>query len=122
MATYIVRRVLWAIVLIILVSALTFLFFDILPAGDPAVLRAGHNAGPAAIQHIRVELGLDKPIYTQFFNSSRAIAAAFTSSQEPGAMSGSPSVLSIGSPRCCCPGSCWPPPRRRSTPECCAAA
>jgi peptide/nickel transport system permease protein len=73
MATYIARRVLWAIVLIILVSALTFLFFDILPAGDPAVLRAGHNAGPAAIQHIRVELGLNKPIYTQFFDYMKNI-------------------------------------------------
>ena len=49
MATYIVRRILWGIVLIILVSALTFLFFYILPAADPAVLRAGRNAGPAAI-------------------------------------------------------------------------
>jgi peptide/nickel transport system permease protein len=73
MATYIARRILWGIVLVILVSALTFLFFDVLPAGDPAVLRAGHNAGPAAIAHIRVELGLNKPIYTQFFNYMKGI-------------------------------------------------
>jgi peptide/nickel transport system permease protein len=67
LATYIVRRVLWGIVLLILVSALTFLFFDILPSADPAVLRAGHNASPAIIAHIRTELGLDKPVYTQFY-------------------------------------------------------
>jgi peptide/nickel transport system permease protein len=67
MATYIARRVLWGIVLLILVSALTFVFFNILPSADPAVLRAGHNAGPAIIAHIRQELGLDKPVYTQFY-------------------------------------------------------
>jgi peptide/nickel transport system permease protein len=73
MATYIVRRILWGIVLVILVSALTFLFFYILPAADPAVLRAGRNAGPAAIAHIRQELGLDKPVYTQFWDYMRNI-------------------------------------------------
>ncbi len=68
MATYIVRRILWGIVLIILVSALTFLFFNILPSADPAVLRAGRNSSPATIEHIRVELGLNRPVYQQFFD------------------------------------------------------
>ena len=73
MATYIARRVLWGIVLIILVSALTFLFFDILPSADPAVLRAGRNSSPATIEHIRVELGLNKPVYQQFFTYMKNI-------------------------------------------------
>jgi peptide/nickel transport system permease protein len=73
MATYIARRVLWGIVLLILVSALTFLFFNILPSADPAVLRAGHNAGPGIIKHIRHELGLDRPVYTQFFDYMKNI-------------------------------------------------
>jgi len=46
MGAYIIRRVLWGIVLLILVSALTFLFFDVFPAADPAQLRAGRNASP----------------------------------------------------------------------------
>jgi peptide/nickel transport system permease protein len=66
MATYTVRRILWGVVFIILVSALTFLFFDVFPSADPAVLRAGRNGSPATIAHIRHELGLDKPVYTQF--------------------------------------------------------
>jgi peptide/nickel transport system permease protein len=66
MTTYIIRRILWGVVLIILVSALTFLFFDVFPSADPAVLRAGRNGSPATIAHIRHELGLDKPIFTQF--------------------------------------------------------
>jgi peptide/nickel transport system permease protein len=67
MGTYIIRRVLWGIVLIILVSALTFLFFNVFPSADPAILRAGRNSSPATIAYIRHELGLDQPIYTQFF-------------------------------------------------------
>lgn len=67
MIRYIIRRVLWGIVLLILVSALTFLLFTIFPTADPAQLRAGRNASPAIIHHIRVELGLNKPVYTQFW-------------------------------------------------------
>jgi peptide/nickel transport system permease protein len=77
MATYIARRVLWGIVLVILVSALTFLFFNVLPSADPAVLRAGRNGNPATIAHIRAELGLDKPIYTQFFDYMKNIVLHF---------------------------------------------
>jgi peptide/nickel transport system permease protein len=68
MGTYIIRRVLWGIVLLILVSALTFLIFNILPSADPAVLRAGRNSSPAVIAHIAHELGTDRPVYTQFFD------------------------------------------------------
>jgi len=77
MTTYIIRRLLWGILLLFLVSALTFLFFYIFPAADPAVLRAGRNASPATIAHIRHELGLDKPIYTQYYNYMKGIILHF---------------------------------------------
>jgi peptide/nickel transport system permease protein len=64
---YIIRRILWGVVLLILISALTFLFFRIFPTANPAQLRAGRNASPAIINHISAELGLNKPIYTQFW-------------------------------------------------------
>jgi peptide/nickel transport system permease protein len=67
MTAYIIRRILWGIVLIMLVSALTFLLFDVLPGANPAQLRAGRNASPAIIRYITHELGLDKPVYTQFY-------------------------------------------------------
>jgi peptide/nickel transport system permease protein len=67
MATYLVRRILWGIVLIILVSALTFVIFNVLPSVDPAILRAGRNSSPKTIAYIRRELGLNKPVYTQFY-------------------------------------------------------
>jgi peptide/nickel transport system permease protein len=73
MTAYIIRRVLWGILLIALVSALTFVIFYVLPSADPAVLRAGRNATPANIVYIRHELGLDKPLYTQFYNYMKGI-------------------------------------------------
>jgi peptide/nickel transport system permease protein len=81
MATYIIRRVLWGILLIILVSAITFLLFNVFPSGDPAQLRAGRNGSPATIAFIRHELGLDKPIYTQFYIYMKNILLHFNFGQ-----------------------------------------
>ncbi|MGO9883986.1 MAG: ABC transporter permease [Solirubrobacteraceae bacterium] len=77
MAAYIVRRVLWGIVLIMLVSALTFLLFNVLPGANPAQLRAGRDASPIIIAHITKELGLDKPVYTQFYDYMKGIILHF---------------------------------------------
>ena len=77
MTTYIVRRLLWAVVLLVLVSALTFVFFAIFPTADPAVLRAGRNPSPQTIAHIRHALGLDKPLYTQFWLYMKGIFLHF---------------------------------------------
>ena len=77
MATYIIRRILWGIVLIILVSALTFVFFNVFPSADPAVLRAGRNGSPQTIAYIRHELGLDRPVYIQFWNYMKGIFLHF---------------------------------------------
>jgi peptide/nickel transport system permease protein len=77
MTTYIIRRILWGILLIILVSALTFLFFNVFPSADPAVLRAGRNGSPQTIAYIRHELGLDRPVYIQFWNYMKGIFLHF---------------------------------------------
>jgi peptide/nickel transport system permease protein len=77
MGTYIIRRVLWGIVLLLLVCALTFVLFNVLPSADPAVLRAGRNGSPSEIAYIRHSLGLDKPIYTQFYRYIKGIVLHF---------------------------------------------
>ncbi len=77
MTRYIIRRLLWGIVLMFIVSALTFVLFDILPSGDPARLRAGRSATPKTIAYIRHELGLDKPIYTQFYDYMKGVVLHF---------------------------------------------
>ena len=67
MAAYIVRRLLWVIVLLFAITAITFIIFTVLPAADPAVLRAGRQPSPQLIQSIRVQYGLDDPKIVQFF-------------------------------------------------------
>jgi peptide/nickel transport system permease protein len=67
MTRYIIRRVLWGILLLILVTALIFVLFRILPTGEPARLRAGHNASPQVIADLRVDLGLNKSLPAQFW-------------------------------------------------------
>jgi len=77
MTRYIIRRLLWGVALLFIVSALTFVLFDLLPSGDPAKLRAGRTATPQAIAHIRDELGLDKPVYTQFYDYMKGVVLHF---------------------------------------------
>ncbi len=77
MTRYIIRRVLWGVALLFIVSALTFVLFDILPTADPAQLRAGRNPNPHTVAYIRHELGLDKPLYTQFYDYMRGVVLHF---------------------------------------------
>jgi peptide/nickel transport system permease protein len=54
------------VVLLVVVSAVTFVVFSILPSTDPAVLRAGRQPTPEIIESIRQDLGLDRPKIVQF--------------------------------------------------------
>jgi peptide/nickel transport system permease protein len=66
MLTFIVRRLLWMVVLLLVISFLTFIIFYTLPAADPAALRAGRQPTPELLKSIRETLGLDKPWYVQY--------------------------------------------------------
>jgi peptide/nickel transport system permease protein len=66
MAAYIVRRLLWTVLLLLVITAITFLIFYVLPSGDPAKLRAGRSPSPETLAAIRNQLGLDKPLYQQY--------------------------------------------------------
>jgi peptide/nickel transport system permease protein len=70
---YIVRRVLWGIALLVIVSAVVFVLFYVLPTADPAKLRAGRTANPELIASIREQLHLDDPIYVQFWNYMKGV-------------------------------------------------
>jgi peptide/nickel transport system permease protein len=67
MARYIVRRLLWSVLLLIIVSAVVFVLFYVFPSADPAQLRAGRQANADQIAAIRESLGLDKSVLTQFW-------------------------------------------------------
>jgi peptide/nickel transport system permease protein len=67
MAAYILRRLIWVIVLLFVISLITFVVFTVLPAADPAALRAGRQPSPQLIATIREQFGLDDPMLVQFF-------------------------------------------------------
>ncbi len=54
------------ILVLFVVSLLTFLIFVKLPAGDPARRAVGRTTTPEQIEAARVAFGLDKPIYVQY--------------------------------------------------------
>ena len=66
MITYIVRRLLWSVLLLFVISFLTFIIFYILPSADAATLLAGRQPTPERIAAIEKNLGLDQPWYVQY--------------------------------------------------------
>lgn len=65
MPTYILRRLLQSVLILLGVSFITFFLLYILPA-DPVRQIAGRSATAATVESIRHELGLDRPFLIQF--------------------------------------------------------
>ncbi|MGH7643595.1 MAG: ABC transporter permease [Candidatus Dormibacteria bacterium] len=66
MGRYIVRRIGWCVVVMVLISILAFLVYYVLPPVSPAVLFAGKEATPAQIAEAQRSLGLNHPVWIQF--------------------------------------------------------
>jgi peptide/nickel transport system permease protein len=66
MLRYIIRRVLWAILVLLIVVFLTYMIFFLLPAGDPAVRLAGKQQTPQILAQVRQQFGLNHPWYIQY--------------------------------------------------------
>jgi len=77
MGAYIIRRLLWTLLLLFVISGVTFVVFYILPSADPAALRAGRQPEPDQIEAIRHQLGLDKPLYEQYAIYMRDVFTQF---------------------------------------------
>jgi peptide/nickel transport system permease protein len=67
MTRFVVRRLFSTALVLIAISILTFLIFQAIPNGDPALRLAGRTATPETIASIRHAWGFDKPLYTQYF-------------------------------------------------------
>jgi peptide/nickel transport system permease protein len=63
---YLIRRVLWAVILFLAVTIVSYILFFIIPA-DPARQFAGKGATQETIAQAKHYLGLDKPIYEQYY-------------------------------------------------------
>jgi peptide/nickel transport system permease protein len=63
---YIVRRLMWVVVVLLIITAFTYLIFFVMPPTDPAVQFAGKNPTPEQIAEVRRQFGLDKPVWAQY--------------------------------------------------------
>jgi peptide/nickel transport system permease protein len=66
MLFYILRRLAATVPVMLIVAVLVFLMLRLTP-GDPAAIIAGDTANAEQVAQIRTRLGLDQPIFTQFF-------------------------------------------------------
>lgn len=66
MARYIVRRLLYVVIVVIAVTMIAFAIFFVLPTQDPAVAFAGRNPTPELVAQVKKDLGLDKPVPVQY--------------------------------------------------------
>jgi peptide/nickel transport system permease protein len=73
MTRFVVRRLLAMIAVMFAISVLTFLLFEAIPNGDPALRLAGRLATATQIHEIRVKYGFDKPIYVQYVKTMKDI-------------------------------------------------
>lgn len=65
MASYVLRRLLGALPVLVLASIFVFAILHLVP-GDPAVQLAGPDASNAQVQSVRHQLGLDQPLPEQY--------------------------------------------------------
>ena len=65
MFAYLVRRLLWAAMLVIAVTVVTYVIFYAIPA-NPARLACGQRATPQCVQRAAHFLGTDRPVYVQY--------------------------------------------------------
>jgi peptide/nickel transport system permease protein len=66
MLTFIVRRLLWTVLVMFVISAFVFVLFFKTPGIDPARAIAGRNPSPQILAEIRHQFGLDEPFPVQY--------------------------------------------------------
>ncbi len=66
MGAFIFRRLIQAIVVMVVVAFVAFLLFQYV--GDPVVFLLGQDAKPEQIRQLRADLGLDQPFFVQFWH------------------------------------------------------
>jgi peptide/nickel transport system permease protein len=63
---YLVRRLLWVLLVLLMVTFFSFLIFFIMPPVDPAILFAGRAPTPRLLERVREAFGLDRPAHIQY--------------------------------------------------------
>jgi peptide/nickel transport system permease protein len=73
MGRFVIRRLIAMVLVLFAISVLTFLIFNVIPNGDPAVRIAGRNSTDTAIQAIREEWGFDKSLPVQYLTTMKKV-------------------------------------------------
>lgn len=73
MGRFILRRCFQALLVLFAISVFTFLIFQVIPNGDPALRLAGQAATPQTIAAIIKAWGFNKPIYVQYVDMMQKI-------------------------------------------------
>lgn len=99
MFSYIVRRLIYTIPILIGIALVTFLLFNV-AGGDPVLNMLGKHADARSIAELRTQLGLDRPWYFQFLDSVRQMftfdfGRSYASKQQISVMMASTSVVSL---------------------------
>jgi peptide/nickel transport system permease protein len=61
------------LVVMFAVSALTFVIFNVIPGGDPALRLAGRQPQPGQLERIRQDWGFNDPIYVQYVKTMEQV-------------------------------------------------
>ena len=73
MARFIIRRLIGMVLVLFAVSVITFLIFNVIPNGDPAVRMAGKNSTGTQIQAIRETWGFNDSLPQQYVNTMKQV-------------------------------------------------
>jgi peptide/nickel transport system permease protein len=68
MRSFIVRRLLWTVLVLFMISVITFLIFFKTPGINPARLMAGRNPTPATVAQITRQFGFNRPLPVQYLD------------------------------------------------------
>jgi peptide/nickel transport system permease protein len=73
MARFIARRLGSLVAVLFAITVLTFLIFQAIPDGNPALRMAGRLASPQDVHDISTQWGFEKPIYVQYVKTMEKV-------------------------------------------------
>ena len=73
MLTFIVRRALWTVLVMFVITVIVFFIFFKTPGVDPARAIAGRNSNPQILAEIRAQFGLNRPLWVQYAEMMKSL-------------------------------------------------
>jgi peptide/nickel transport system permease protein len=73
MGRYLIRRTLFMILVLFVVSLMTFIIFVKLPAADPVTRAVGRHPSEQLVQQVREKFGLDQPLPVQYWKFAQGL-------------------------------------------------